>query len=90
MTFVSDGIANAVATARAAAGGKRVGIFGANVARQTIEAGLLDEIVIHVAPVLLGDGIRLYGGPGAGLVNLNRTVVGESGDVVDLRFRVVA
>jgi dihydrofolate reductase len=90
VTFVSDGISNAVVTAREAAGGKSVGIFGANVARQTIEAGLLDEIVVHVAPVLLGDGVRLYDGPGAGLVNLDRTFVGESGDVVDLRFRVVA
>jgi dihydrofolate reductase len=88
VTFLSDGIRSAVATAREAAGGESVGIFGANVARQTIEAGLLDEIVIHLAPVLLGDGVRLYGGRGAGRVNLERTAVAESGQVVDLRFRV--
>jgi riboflavin biosynthesis pyrimidine reductase len=64
-------------------------MFGANTAQQTIEAGLLDEIVIHVAPVLLGDGVRLYGGPGTGRVNLERTAVAESGPVLALRYRVV-
>jgi dihydrofolate reductase len=88
VTFVSDGIGSAVATAREAAAGKSVGIFGANVARQTIEVGLLDEIVVHVAPVLLGDGVRLYDGPGAGRVDLERTAVAKSGQVVDLRFLV--
>ena len=90
VTFLTEPIESAVSTAREAAAGKSVGVFGANVARQTIDAGLLDEIVIHVAPVLLGGGVRLYAGPGAGLVNLERTAVAESGQVVDLRFRVVS
>jgi dihydrofolate reductase len=88
ITFLSDGVGDAVATALAAADGKNVEIFGANLARQCIDAGLLDEIVIHLAPVLLGDGIRLHGGPGVGRVDLERTELAEAGQLTDLRFRV--
>ncbi len=63
-------------------------IFGANTARQCLDAGLLDEIVIHLAPVLLGDGIRLHGGPGVGRVDLERTALAQAGQLTDLRFRV--
>lgn len=49
----------------------------------------LDEIVVHLAPVLLGDGIRFHGGPGVGRVNLERTAVAESGQLTDLRFSVL-
>jgi dihydrofolate reductase len=55
-TFVTDGIESAVASAKAAAGEKNVVIFGADTAQQCLDAGLLDEILVHVAPVLLGDG----------------------------------
>jgi dihydrofolate reductase len=89
ITFLSGDVGDAVATALRAAEGKNLGIFGANVARQCLDAGLLDEIVVHLAPVLLGDGVRLYGGPGAGRVDLTRTSVAESGQLTDLRFRVV-
>jgi dihydrofolate reductase len=89
ISFLSDGIERAVATARAAAEGGNVVIFGADLFRQCLEAGLLDEIVIHLAPVLLGDGVRFYGAAGAGRVNLERTAVAESGQLTDLRFRVV-
>jgi dihydrofolate reductase len=87
ITFLSTGLEDAVATARAAAGGGNLVIFGANTARQCIDAGLLDEIVIHLAPVLLGDGIRLHG-PGVGRVDLERTAVDQSGQLTDLRSRV--
>jgi dihydrofolate reductase len=86
--LVSDGIEDAVAAARAAAGGKDIVVFGANIAEQCLEARLLDEIVIHLAPLLLGDGVRLYGRPGLGRVALERTAVAESGQLTDLRFRV--
>jgi dihydrofolate reductase len=89
ISFVSDGVENAVAAAREAADGKGVGIFGANIAQQCLDAGLIDEIVLHVAPVLLGDGVRLYGGPGAARVRLERAEIGDGGQVTDLRFRVV-
>ena len=89
IAFVSDGIEAAVAAAHTAAGGKRVGIFGASIARQCLDAGLLDELVVHVAPVLLGDGVRLYGGGGAGRVALERIDATISPQLTDLRFRVV-
>ena len=57
-TFVS-GIDEALARARDAAGGKNVEIFGANVARQCLDVGFIDEVVVHLAPILLGDGVRL-------------------------------
>jgi dihydrofolate reductase len=82
VSFVSDGLTEAVAAARAAAAGKDVAVFGASTAQQCVEVGLLDEIVIHLAPVLLGDGVRLYGRPGASrLVDLE-------GRTTDLRYLV--
>lgn len=62
--FVTGGIERAVAGAREAANGKDVAIFGPTLATQCLEAGLLDEIVALIVPVLLGDGIRFFGGPG--------------------------
>jgi dihydrofolate reductase len=58
--FLDVEIEEAVAVAREAAGDRNVVVLGANVARQCLEARLLDEIIVHVAPMLLGDGIRLY------------------------------
>jgi dihydrofolate reductase len=89
VTFVSTSLADAVATARAAANGKNVVIFGANLAQQCLGEGLLDEIVIHLAPVLLGDGVRLFGGSDSKFVALRRTTLAESGQITDLRFSVV-
>jgi dihydrofolate reductase len=89
ITFISDHLSDAVATAKDAAAGKAVIVFGANLAAQCLRAGLLDEIVIHLVPILLGDGVRLYGAPGAEQVRLETTSVGRSGQVTDLRFRVV-
>ncbi|HZW03744.1 MAG TPA: dihydrofolate reductase family protein [Anaerolineaceae bacterium] len=60
-TFVTDGIEAALEQARAAAGGKNVGVWGgANLIRQYLQAGLLDELQIHLVPILLGGGIRLF------------------------------
>lgn len=89
VTFVSTSIAEAVATAGAAADGKDVVVFGGNVAQQCLDEGLLDEIVVHLAPVLLGDGIRLFGAPGSERVALRRTTLAESGQITDLRFSVL-
>jgi dihydrofolate reductase len=89
VTFVSTSVAEAVATARAAANGKNVVIFGANLAQQCLGEGLLDEIVIHLAPVLLGDGVRLFGASDSKPVALRRTTLAESGQITDLRFSVV-
>ena len=90
ITFVTGGIERAVAAAREAADGRDVGILGANTAQQAVAAGLVDEIVIHVVPLLLGDGIRFFGGPGQGRVRLEPLHIGRTGDVADLRFGVAA
>jgi dihydrofolate reductase len=58
--FVTDGIESAVKQARAAAGGKAVAVHGADTIRQLLDAGLLDEIHVDVAAVLLGSGVRLF------------------------------
>jgi dihydrofolate reductase len=71
VTFVSD-LHEGIAAAREAAGDRYVNVLGADVARQAIEAGLLDEILVFVAPVLLGDGTRLYEVAGGAQVTLKR------------------
>jgi dihydrofolate reductase len=58
--FVTDGLESAVNQARAAAGGKNVGVHGADTIQQLLNAGLLDEIHVDIAAVLLGSGIRLF------------------------------
>lgn len=69
-TFLSGDIADALSVARDAAGGKYVALLGPGTARKALEAGLLDEILVHVAPVLLGDGVRLFDQPGSRPVRL--------------------
>jgi dihydrofolate reductase len=90
-TFVTDGIESALEQARAAAGEKDVQISGgADIVRQFIEAGLLDELQIHLAPGLLGDGVRLFDRiDTADAVELEVTRVIDSPRVTHLRYRVV-
>jgi dihydrofolate reductase len=88
ITFLSEGLSDAVTTATAAAAGKNVIVFGANLAVQCLRAGLLDEVVIHLVPVLLGDGVRLIDAPDLGPVALDRTLVATSDQITDLRFAV--
>jgi dihydrofolate reductase len=90
-TFVTDGIEAALEQAQAAAGDKDVAVGGgANVAQQYLKAGLLDELQLHVVPVLLGDGVRLFDGHvGSGQVELECTRVIQSPAVTHLRYRVV-
>ena len=58
--FVTDGLESAVARATAAAAGKSVGVHGADTIQQCLNAGLLDELSIDIAAVLLGSGVRLF------------------------------
>ncbi len=88
-TFVTDGIESAIEQAKALAGGREVGVNGGTIARQCLNAGLLDEIWVDLVPVLLGDGTpffdELIGAP----VELDGPVsVVEDRDVTHLRFRV--
>lgn len=88
-TFVTDGIASAVAQARQIAGKKDVAVSSANVMQQCIQAGLLDEIHIDLVPVLLGAGIRLFDHLATERIELEQTRVVEGSGVTHLRFRVV-
>ncbi|RZQ59260.1 dihydrofolate reductase family protein [Amycolatopsis suaedae] len=87
VTFVGD-LDSAVTAAKAAAGGKYVNIIGADVARQCLAAGLLDEIFVSIAPVLLGDGVRLFDHPGGTNVKLERLDLAEAPRATTLRLRV--
>jgi dihydrofolate reductase len=86
--FVTDGIESALEQAKAAAGDKDVSVAGgASVIQQFLNAGLIDDFELHVVPLMLGDGARLFDGVD---VNLERTRVLESpSGVTHLKFRVV-
>ena len=88
-TFVTDGIHSAVEQAKAAAGDdKVVGVHGASTAQQSLAEGLMDEIQIHLIPVLLGSGTRLFDLLG-GQFQLERTDVVETPNATHLRFKVI-
>lgn len=87
-TFVTDGPESALRQARAAAGGGDIGIMGSDVGRQFIEAGLVDEISVHVVPVLFGGGLRMFEHLGGGYVDLEVIEVIESKTATHLRYRV--
>ena len=89
-TFVTDGIESAVEQAKAAAGGKNVGIGGgANTAQQALKAGLVDEVQLNVAPVLLGGGVRLFEGLGPDDAEFELVRVIEGPRATHLKYRVV-
>jgi dihydrofolate reductase len=88
VTFVGD-LDSGVAAAKAAAGDKYVGILGAEVARQCLDAGVLDEILVCIAPVLLGDGVRLFDRPGGTNVKLERLNLSHAPHATNLWLRVV-
>ena len=87
VTFLTGDIGEAVATALDAAGGRNVEILGADVAGQCLRRGLVDEILVYVLPVLLGDGIR-FSSPGLARTDLEPVSSTRSGAVTLLRFRV--
>jgi dihydrofolate reductase len=87
-TFVSDGIVSALDKAKAAAGNKDVLLMGANTAQQYLTAGLADELLIHLVPVLLGGGLRVFDRLGPGYVQLEKASVVDSNGVTHLRYRI--
>ena len=89
-TFVTDGIEAALELARAAAGDKNVGIWGgANIITQYLKAGLLDEMQIHLIPLLLGGGVRLFDDLDPDQIELRRTRSIETPSATHFRFEVV-
>jgi dihydrofolate reductase len=88
-TVVTDGIESALDQARAVAGGRAIGVCGADVAQQYLKAGLLDEIHLSLVPVLLGGGVRLFGNLEGHQFGLECTRVVESDSVTHLSYRVI-
>jgi dihydrofolate reductase len=89
-TFVTDGIASALEQAKAAAGEKAVAVMGgADIGQQFIRAGLVDEISIHLVPLLFGSGTRMFENLGGVHIQLETTSVIETPEATHLRFRVV-
>ena len=88
-TFVTEGVEAAIEKARQIAGDKNIGVGGADLARQCLKLGLLDEIGIDLVPVLLGKGVRLFEYLGIEPVELETISVSEAPGVTHLSFRVV-
>lgn len=88
VTFLSCDVAEAVQIARRAAGDKNVEVLSPTIGRQLLERGLIDEIDLHVLPVLLGEGVRLYDKPDGSPVPLE-LVNGDPVEEINLRYRAV-
>jgi dihydrofolate reductase len=88
--FLSVDVAEAVTIAKQAARGKDVVVLGANVAGQCLRAGLLDEIVVHVAPVLLGGGVALHADSGEAPVRLYPVSSRVEGETTVLRYALAS
>jgi dihydrofolate reductase len=86
-TFVTDGVASAIEQAKRVAGDKVVGLHGATVMQQGLPLGLVDEIRVHVVPVLLGGGTPLFASLGSA-ITLERTDVQVTPAATHLAFRV--
>lgn len=89
LLFFAADITRAVATAQKAARDKNVAVIGADVARQCVEKGLIGELFVHIAPVLLGDGVKLYSHLGGSPVKLQSISLSQPGQLTDMRFRFV-
>src|SRR6266508_993223 len=88
--FVTDGIESALEQAKKAASGKDVMLLGGGqIVQQYLAAGLLDELELHVVPVLLGDGARIFDNLGDTEVQLEQVRAVEAPGVAHLRYRVV-
>jgi dihydrofolate reductase len=87
VTFLDCDPAEAVRIGLEAAGGKNLEVLSPTIGRQLLELGLIDEIDLHIAPILLGDGIRLYDNPGAEPVRLHRVGDGDPTSAVNVRYR---
>ena len=89
-TFVSDGLEVALEQAGAAAGDKAVGLWGgAHIFRQYLAAGLIDELHIHVAPIVLGGGTPLFDRLDTDGIKLEQTACVQTPGATHLRFRTV-
>jgi len=88
-TFVSEGIESAVQQAKAAAGEKDVLILGADIFRQALKAGLVEELQIAIAPILLGKGLRLFEQLEDLEINLEKIRTIETSRQVEIWYKVI-
>jgi dihydrofolate reductase len=89
VTYVTDGIATAMALAKAAAGDRNVLVHGAYTAQKALEADVLDELQIHQVPVLFGEGRRLFDVL-PGRIELEIVQVFDTPDVTHIRYRIAS
>lgn len=87
--FLSCDVADAARIALEAAQGKNLEVHSPSIGRQLLERGLIDEVDLHVAPVLLGDGIHLYDNPGGHPIRLSTPDGADLSAAVNLRYRPV-
>jgi dihydrofolate reductase len=83
-----NGVEAALKEAKKLAGDKDISMAGANLAKQFIELGLLDEVSIHLVPVVFGSGTPLFGNLDSKHISLKTVEVIETPEVIHLRFRV--
>jgi dihydrofolate reductase len=88
-TFVTDGVESAIRQAKEAAGDKDVVICTPSILQQAIKAGLVDEITVDVAPILIGGGVSMFDHLGTGPINLECTRNIQTPQVTHLAFRVI-
>ncbi len=88
-SFVTDGVESAIRQAKQVAGDKNVVVCTASILQQCLAAGLLDEIHVDLAPLLLGNGVRLFEHLGSQPIELERIRALAAPDVTHLAFRVI-
>jgi dihydrofolate reductase len=89
VVFLAGDVQAAVDTALGAADGKNLEIFGGDLASQCLRLGLVDELLVHIVPVLLGDGTRLFSAAGGARIGLQVLSTTQSGSVTTIRYRVL-
>jgi dihydrofolate reductase len=89
LVFATEGVEAAVVKATGLAKNKDVGIAGASVAQQALRAGLVDEPFLHVAPLVLGQGVRLFEHLGDEAIRLHKMSSLDSGHATHLRFEAL-
>lgn len=89
VTFLTCDVAEAVRIGLEAADGKDLEVFSPNIGRQLLERGLVDEIALHIAPVILGHGVRFFDNPGQKPIHLHRLDTDDPHSEVEVRYRPV-
>ena len=88
-TFVTDGVESAIRQAKEVAGDKEVVICTPSILQQALKAGLVDEIYVDLAPILIGGGVSMFDHLGIGPVDLECMQVTQTPDVIHLAYRVI-